>query len=257
MCKIGCSLSCFIAELFMCHFEISMEKHSLFPRFYRRYIDDIFAIQNRRMFDTVRKLFEEKMDSIKRGAIRFTIERQSNGRLAFLNTMCEIVGGKISVDVYRKPTYTMRQITSDSYHDVKHKMATYNSMAHFMMSLPLSEENIEIETRKILDIGLVNGYKESAIEKIIEKHKQKKRWQLMSTLDVKLDEPPKRVSIRYYPEVTKLLRPVYRKCNIELVHKNEDSLGNALGTTKDVPLDLHKSGIYRIQCSCVGGTISG
>jgi len=125
-------------------------------------------------------------------------------------------------------------------------------MAHFMMSLPLDDEKIMKETQKILEIGRVNGFKEPAILKIIEKHKRKAELQKISTLSREPDDPPKRVSIRYYPEVTKFLRPLYKKWDIELVHRNEGSLKDVLGTVKDVPPDLHKSGIYRIQCSCCG-----
>lgn len=89
--SIGNSLSGFMAELFMCHFEMSIENHPMFPRFYRRYIDDIFVIQNRRIFEAVKKMFQEKMDSIKKGAVRFTIERQVNGKISFLNTSCEVL----------------------------------------------------------------------------------------------------------------------------------------------------------------------
>lgn len=88
--------------------------HPIFPRFYRRFIDDIFVIQNRRMFETVKAMFEEKMDSIKKGAVRFTIERQVNDQIPFLNTKCEIVNGKIEIDVYRKPTHTKRRIVEES-----------------------------------------------------------------------------------------------------------------------------------------------
>ena len=101
----------------MRHFETRMMNHPQFPRVYSRYIDDIFAIQNKRMFNTVKDLFEKFMDSIKQGAIKFTIERQEDGKLPFLNVMCEIVNGTIEVDVYRKPTNTKRLITRDSFHD--------------------------------------------------------------------------------------------------------------------------------------------
>lgn len=250
--SIGNPLSSFVAEIFMCHFETSVERNPIFPRFYRRYMDDIFAIQNRRMFDVVKKLFEDFMDSIKRGAIRFTIERQVNGKLPFLNVMCEIVNGKIEIDVYRKPTHTMRLITSDSHHDLKHKMAAYHGMAHFMTSLPLNDLKIEKETRKILDMGLVNGFKEDAVLGIINKHLRKKQMKNISTFFEEPPEPPKRVSVRYYPEVTNLLKPLYKQCGIEMVHRNEGSLRSLIGTTKDPQLNLHKSGIYRIQCRTCG-----
>lgn len=205
----------------------------------------------------MKKLFEDEMDKIKVGAIRFTVERQADGKLPFLNVMCEIVDGKIEVDVYRKPTNTKRLITSDSFHDMKHKMAAYHAMAHFMMSIPLNNQKIEKETNKIIEIGRVNGFKESAILKIINKHKEKKRLSEISTFYDETDEPPKRSSVRYYPKVTKSLKPVYKRFGIELVHRNEGSLRSLLGTTKDTPLDLHKSGIYRIQCGCCGRSYFG
>ncbi len=55
--SIGNSLSGFVAEVFMCEFEVEMEKHPMFPRKYKRYVDDIFAVQNARRFDLVKKLF--------------------------------------------------------------------------------------------------------------------------------------------------------------------------------------------------------
>lgn len=84
--------------------------------------------------------------------MRFTIERQTDGKLAFLNAKCEIVDGKIEIDVYRKPTTTMRLITSDSHHDIRHKMAAYHIMTHFMVNLPLTKEKVE-EIKKIIEIG--------------------------------------------------------------------------------------------------------
>lgn len=170
---------------------------------------------------------------------------------------CEVVNGKIEVDVYRKPTHTMRLITSDSFHDMKHKMAAYHSMANFMFSLPLSDDKIESETKKILEIGRVNGFKEAAISDIIEKHKEKKRLTEISTFFMEPPDAPKRISVRYYPKVTRSLRTVYNSFNIEMVHRNDGSLKNLLGTTKDTPMALHKSGIYRIQCGCCGRVYIG
>ncbi len=251
--SIGNSLSSFLAELFLCHFETSIEKHPLFPRFYRRYMDDIFVIQNRRMFEAVKALFEEKMNSIKKGAVRFTIERQIDFKISFLNTKCEIVDGKVEVDVHRKPTHTMRLITSDSYHDIRHKLAAYHSMAHFMFSLPLTKQKIEKETEKFLEIGEVNGFSRNAVLDIIDSHRRKKKRNEISTFyNAPNDAPPKRIGIRFYPEITRLLKPIYRRWNMELVHRNDGPLKSLLGTTKDVPPDIHKSGIYRIQCSHCG-----
>jgi len=88
--SIGNALSsfiAFIAELFMCNFETSMEKDKKFPRVYYRYVDDMFVIQNKRKFDLVKQLFEDKLDKIEKGAVKFTIERQAENKLPFLNTL--------------------------------------------------------------------------------------------------------------------------------------------------------------------------
>src|SRR5687768_10462096 len=104
--SIGNSLSSFIAELFMADFETSMEKHPNFPRIYYRYVDDIFVVQNKRKFDLVKNLFEEKLDTIEKDAVKFTIERQIDNKLPFLNTLLEVVDETITIDVYRKPSST-------------------------------------------------------------------------------------------------------------------------------------------------------
>lgn len=170
-------------------------------------IDDIFAIQNRRKFDAVKNLFEEEMDKIKVGAIRFTIERQVDNKIPFLNVMCEIVDGRIQVDIYRKPTHTMRLITGDSFHDIRHKMAAYHSMANYMFSLPRTDDKIEKETRKIVEIGQVNGFKESAMLKIVDEHRKKSFLNEISTFYVEPPEVPKRISVRYLlPESDEIVK---------------------------------------------------
>lgn len=73
-------------ELFMSHFETAMSKNPNFPRIYHRYVDDIFFVQNKRKIESVKTLFEEKLDLIEKDAIKFTIERQHDQKLPFLNT---------------------------------------------------------------------------------------------------------------------------------------------------------------------------
>lgn len=155
-----------------------------------------------------------------------------------MNTLVEIVDNTLTIDVYRKPSSTMRLIPSDSHHDVKHKMAAFHSMAHFMVNLPLTDEKVESEINKIVEFGAVNGYDESTVLRIVKKHQRKNALNEFSTFykSTKPEEPVKRIGIKYFPEITKQLKPIYRTHNIELVHRNDSSLKNALGSIKDVPL---------------------
>lgn len=185
--------------------------------------------------------------------MKFSIDRQVENKLSFLNTLVEIVDNKLTIDVYRKPSSTKRLIPCDSHHDLKHKMVAYHSMAHFMVSLLLSQGKAQKEVERIVEIGELNRYKRSTIIPIIRKHQNKKALNNISTFyaSIKPDEPVKRIRIRYFPRVTSLLKPLYRSHNFELVHRNDSSLKNALGSIKDIPPDLHKSGIYRIQCQII------
>lgn len=85
---------------------------------------------------------------------------------------------------------------------------------------------------------------------IIKKHQRKKTLQEFSTFyeNAKPDEPKRRIGIRFFPDVTRKLKPIYAKHDLEVVHRNEGALKQMLGSIKDTPLDLHKSGIYSIQC---------
>lgn len=163
--------------------------------------------------------------------------------------MCEVKNGVIEVDVYRKPTSTERMITSDSFDDHLHKVSAYHAIAHFVVNIPLTEEKVAKEIDKIIEIGNANGYHESAIRNIISRHQKKKVLSNMSTFYDLPEEQGKRVAIRYFPNITKPLRAVYMENDLELVHRNDGSLRQVL---KDKPLDLHKSGIYQIQCGCCG-----
>lgn len=177
-----------------------------------------------------------------------------DNKLPFLNTLVEIVDNSLTIDVYRKPSSTMRLIPIDSHHDLKHKMTAFHSMAHFMVNLPLTQEKVDIETKKIVKIGRVNGYGESTILHIVKKHQRKKALREFSTFyeSSTRDEPAARIGIKYFPKITSKLKPFYRSHKLELVQRSDFSLKNALGSIKDVPPDLHKSGIYRIMCNLCG-----
>jgi hypothetical protein len=55
-------------------------------------------------------------------SIQFTVEREINGHLAFLDlNVHRTVEGKLETDVYCKPTHTDKYLSYDSHHPVSHK----------------------------------------------------------------------------------------------------------------------------------------
>ena len=72
---MGNSLSSFIAEIFMAHFETHISKDHRFPRVWIRYIDDVFAVLNKPTLDWINSLNE---------SINFTHEIEQDIVLPFL-----------------------------------------------------------------------------------------------------------------------------------------------------------------------------
>lgn len=184
--------------------------------------------------------------------MQFTYESERDEKISFLDTLVMRVDGNLEFDVYRKPCSTRRVIVADSNQDMKHKMAAFHSMTHRLVKFPLSAKAYEKERLTILEIGRSNGYKMEAIDKIIRKHERKKQLLEYSTFyglkKDRDDEEPIKISFPYYPKVTRALKPVYRNNKLEIVHRSSNSLRQHLGSLKDKIPELHKSGIYQIDC---------
>jgi hypothetical protein len=109
---MGNPLSPFMCNLFMLKIENLLRKNPLFPRFWKRYVDDIFTIIKRQhlqeFFDCLNDICQQ---------IKFTFEPEENGALAFLDLkIMRDPDGKILFDIYRKPTSTDHTTLSTIIH---------------------------------------------------------------------------------------------------------------------------------------------
>ena len=90
------------AEIYMQAHErtaISTALHS--PKVWNRFVDDVYSILKRTSLEN----FFHHINNLHQN-IKFTMEKEINGVLAFLHTLLKRNNGKISVLVYRKPTHT-------------------------------------------------------------------------------------------------------------------------------------------------------
>ena len=71
------------------------------PKFWERSADEVYAILKRMHFEN----FFQHIDNLHQN-IKFTMEEEINGKLAFLDTLLKRNNGEISVLVNRKPTHT-------------------------------------------------------------------------------------------------------------------------------------------------------
>ena len=102
---MGSPLGPALANIFMCSFENKWLKdcpHSLKPVFYRRYVDDIFVLFS--SLDQAEKF--KKYLSSKYPNIKFSLEKENDGRLSFLDINIFREKGKFVTNVYRKKTFS-------------------------------------------------------------------------------------------------------------------------------------------------------
>ena len=89
------------------------------PKVWHRYVDDVLSVMKKDAIST----FHDELNSID-PHISFTIEYETNGQIAFLDTLISRNSGSITTDVYRKPTHTDNYLHFKSHHDKKHKIST-------------------------------------------------------------------------------------------------------------------------------------
>jgi hypothetical protein len=96
---------------------------------YFRYVDDILIVYN----DSTTEIEDLLNDFNSLTAnLKFTLEKEEDCKINFLDITIHRENNKLSVEIYRKPTYTDSIIPNDSCHPNEHKLAAvrylYNRM---------------------------------------------------------------------------------------------------------------------------------
>ena len=81
--------------------------------------------------------------------IEFTMEEQSNGELALLDTLLKRNNGEISVMVYRKPTHTDQYLHYSSPHQTSCKEGVVSSLFNRAYSFITNKDDLHKENARI------------------------------------------------------------------------------------------------------------
>lgn len=251
--SMGNPISPLMADLFLSKLEKNLKDRNLLPKWWHRYVDDVVAVIKKSALDKTLHMLNSQFPTI-----RFTVVPEENGQLAFLDLLLIRKNNKVEVAVYHKPTSTQRFIPYTSHCPIQHKLAPFHTMAHRLCILPLSIQNYKKEYDYIQESAKVNGFDSADIDRIIKHHSDKIRKNNLSTLfSQKQEENVNRVCLTYSPKLTNKLKSTFRKQEMQLVYRTQNKLSNFLGSTKDKPKTLEKSGIYQIVCSCCGSIYYG
>ena len=134
----------------------------LHPRkVWERFADDVFSILKR----THLEKFFHHINNLHQN-IKFTMEEESNGELAFLDTLLKQNNGEISVLVYRKPTHTDQYLHYSSHHQTSCKESVASSLFNRAYSIITNKDHLHKENARIKQVFKENGYQISIIIKI-------------------------------------------------------------------------------------------
>src|SRR5436190_22124251 len=126
MFRRGSPISPLFAEIFMDHFEKNLLTFSTILtnkiKFWSRYVDDIFCIWT----GTYRELdqFLSNINKINKN-IQFTLEKEENKKLNFLDLTIINKNNFIEYDIYRKPTFTDTIIPKNSNQSLTVKLTAF------------------------------------------------------------------------------------------------------------------------------------
>ena len=103
--------------------------------------------------------------------ISFTMEKENNQQISFLDTLVSRKNGFIVIDVFRKPTHTDRYLDFNSHHEKKHKISTASTLLNRACILPNTLEGKSSEAKHVTNALLANGYPPAVISNVLKKKK--------------------------------------------------------------------------------------
>jgi predicted GIY-YIG superfamily endonuclease/uncharacterized protein (UPF0335 family) len=240
---MGSSLSPVIANIYMEWFESqAIDKALIKPKLWLRYVDDTFIIWNGN--DNDLQAFLDHMNNLA-PTIKFTMEKEENNKLPFLDVMVQKHRDTIQTSVYRKPTHTGQYLNFTSNHSSNTKHGIIKTLVDRAFTICNSQETVTQELINIKKDLSTNGYPIKLIDQTINKRQNQTNRQKEH---VETTGPT--INIPYVKGLSEKIRRIGKQYNIRTVFSSKDSLRSHLTKTKPTNQKDMKNCVYRIPCEC-------
>jgi len=263
---MGLPLGPTFANIFMCHHETKWLEQcpsEFCPVFYRRYVDDTFVLFHK----------EEHAESFlsylngQHPNIKFTMEKEGNKKLSFLDVCVSKDGNSFVTSVYRKPSHTG---LGQSFFDFCPDIFKYNAIAtllHRCFNITSTFEKMHEEIVTLKKFFSDNGFPRKVIDGAVHSFLQKKLgWGEEQETSVAKDKlyctlpyfGPQ--SIKLKKELTKSLSKLFPATDFHFVLCNSFKIGSVFRFKDSVPPCARFSVVYKFGCaqccaSYVGSTL--
>ena len=182
------------------------------------------------------------------------MEEESNGELAFLDTLLKRNNGEISVLVYTKPTHTDQYLHYSSHHQTSCKESVVSSLFNGAYSIITNKDDLHKENARIKQVLMENGYRESIIVKsfrrITNNHSLPQLQQLTQVKDIQEEKIRISLNLRYIESTSEKLRRILRSHKIRSTFYTEMTLRELICKPNNLLATEDKNNIvYEIDCS--------
>ncbi|XP_050510634.1 uncharacterized protein LOC126887260 [Diabrotica virgifera virgifera] len=246
---MGSSLSPLLANIFMEDFENNIiSKQNLKPTVWWRYVDDVFSIwpHGSELLDTFLNIINDQEETIK-----FTMEKEYNNSLPFLDVLISKKDIGYETQVYRKPTHTNRYLNYKSNHNINVKKGIIKSL-YDRAKITCSNENSFLAEKQLLtSVLLKNDYPLSFINKELSRLDRMEQNNLERDPTTFTRNNTRKISIPYIKGLSEKLKTIGNKFNISTTFKTTNTLRSILSKTKpNNDQERTKNCIYKIPCEC-------
>ena len=259
---MGLPLGPTFANVFMCFHEkvwLSSCPAEFAPVFYRRYVDDCFILFKDR---THADLFLNFLNN-KHRCIKFTMEKETNGSLPFLDVLVRKEDGRLETSVYRKPSFSGLGTSFFSSVSKALKFSAISSAIFRAYHISSSYASLHLELERITIFFTENGFPSRTVHSFIRRFLSTRYKTRPPSFDVpKLD--------RYFPlpyfgaesekmkrEVISLLTKVYPFLNPRIVLRNPFSVSTFFKYKDRLPKCCQSSVVYEFSCASCGASYVG
>nr|XP_042911598.1 uncharacterized protein LOC122272242 [Parasteatoda tepidariorum] len=226
---MGNPLSPILSDIYIHYFESKLFKILTFP-FYKRYVDDSFALsdENNCNFDLILNV----MNSID-SCIQFTFELETNQKLPFFDVLVTRNDNSFHTTVFRKPFAVS---LTPHYKSSQPKTCLFRSFVYRAVDICCNIDFLDAELN-------YRGYSSNIIDNIYKN----------LTKQSPTDKPSKEFSnnlviLPYFPKISLQVANILKKFDFNIIF----SLINKIKFSNlKQPIDSQNSwGIYQINCQC-------
>ena len=165
------------------------------------------------------------------------MEEESNGELAFHDTLLKRNNGEISVLVYRKPTNTDQYLHCSSHHQTSFKESVVSPLFKKAYSIITNKDDLHKENARIKQVLKENGYQEGIISKIFRRitnnHNLPQSQQLTQATGIQDEEIVMSINVPYVEGTGEKLLRMLSSHKIRSTFYTEKTLCKLLCKPKD------------------------